>query len=346
MKALKIQYKKIPNEKSSEWELLFRKSLSTSFLSPSWHKIVLSLYTRSHLTHRLNRIQYFTACRQDDPSSLSIAGFFFIQKSKGKTVLKFTQLLGPSDYYDFLHTPDFDASVLPELLRKIAFQYKANLLSFSHIREDSLICKALSDVEDIEKKSLKCVAINLPEDYDTWFKSLSKSVRQNIRTANNRVKKAGLSMEAEFLKKEDAEKINFKALKEIYRLRSAGKKQKVYWKTKVYKFLDWGFKGEPDMFDLEEIKETDFTLGILKLDGRIAAYFFGLNQSDRIEINRVAIHPGFYFYSPGMILLSEYIKTAIPQGLKILDLTVGDEKYKYDLGGETHNIWNFKWKPL
>ena len=81
-------------------------------------------------------------------------------------------------------------------------------------------------------------------------------------------------------------------------------------------------------------------MGILNIEGQLAAYFFGFVRNHTIEINRVVINDEYKFYSPGIIMFHEYIKRAIPAGLNTIDLTVGDEKYKYDLGGQTHEIFN------
>jgi CelD/BcsL family acetyltransferase involved in cellulose biosynthesis len=95
------------------------------------------------------------------------------------------------------------------------------------------------------------------------------------------------------------------------------------------------------MFDFETIRITDFTLAVLKINQEIAAYFFGFKIEKNIEINRVVINDDFKFFSPGLFLFHEYIKKEIPQ-LEGIDLTVGDEKYKFDLGGKPHIIYNLK----
>ena len=93
--------------------------------------------------------------------------------------------------------------------------------------------------------------------------------------------------------------------------------------------------------DFETIQKTDFTLAVLKINQEIAAYFFGFKIEKNIEINRVVINDDFKFFSPGLLLFNEYIKKEIPQ-LEGIDLTVGDEKYKFDLGGKPHIIYNLK----
>lgn len=68
--------------------------------------------------------------------------------------------------------------------------------------------------------------------------------------------------------------------------------------------------------------------------------FLDFAKKQSIEINRVAIVHEYKFYSPGILLFHEFIKNHISKGLRVVDLTVGDEKYKYDLGGKTHEVFN------
>ena len=182
------------------------------------------------------------------------------------------------------------------------------------------------------------MAIHLPESYESYFSALSKSVRQNIRTAYNRLRKDGQEAEFRLYTKAEINRIDFAALKDMYTSRNAYRKEKYGWKTRTFKFLNHPFSREKDMFELDSIKSTDFSLGILKIKGETAAYFFGFERNGSIEINRVVINHEHRFYSPGLLLLNEYIKNGIPEGLRIVDLTVGDEKYKFDLGGKVHQI--------
>jgi hypothetical protein len=64
----------------------------------------------------------------------------------------------------------------------------------------------------------------------------------------------------------------------------------MFWKSAIYYQLDHLFCREKDLFDYEATKQTDFTLAILKMNEEIAAYFFGFQMNNSLEINRVVIN--------------------------------------------------------
>ncbi len=321
-------------EISADWHQLFNQSNLSTFSSPEWHQVVLELYRATTLTKRLRKIRYFSFADEDTIA----VGFFAIAKKSGKKIVEFSPLLGPSDYYDFITGPNPYADTMRNILVRIAADHRADEIHFAHVKSDSALAQALQRFPMTEVNALDCVAIDLPGDYDAYFSSLSKSVRQNIRTAYNRLRKDGQEAEFRLYTKAEINRIDFAALKDMYTSRNAYRKEKYGWKTRTFKFLNHPFSREKDMFELDSIKSTDFSLGILKIKGETAAYFFGFERNGSIEINRVVINHEHRFYSPGLLLLNEYIKNGIPEGLRIVDLTVGDEKYKFDLGGKVHQI--------
>lgn len=318
----------------SSWQAVFHDDLP-SFCSPAWHAVVLELYNKARLDTRLTRIRYFQAERGKD----RVLGFFFENRFGKQKELQFAQGYGSSDYYDWVYPNSVTVADLEQIIRQIANEYKGVSLIFRHVQASSKLCVALQNIQ-APFSELVCVAIDFEEDYEQHIKSLRKSVRQNLRTANNRVKRDELEMEFKMSEKGDA--IDFDKLKSLYKQRNAHKNNAVYWKTKVLHYLNYGKNEVPDMFGVDAIKQTDFCLAELFLNGTLAAYFFGYRQGAKIEINRVVINDDFRFYSPGLLLLAAYMENEIPNGLKVLDLTVGDEKYKYDLGGKDHLIYNFK----
>ena len=325
---------------NSIWTLIFKTIVYSYFQSPLWHKIVLALLKQKHLTRKTHKLIYFQATVNNGKADHVVIGFFYIKKIFNKRTLLFSHLVGPSDYFDFISTAAVDAEFLNNTILQIATDHKCTELQFAHIKKKSLLFEAIALFDNFNYSSLKCVAISLENNYEQHLSKLSKNAKQNLRTANNRLTKSGLSKEIIFLSNKDANEIDFIVLKTIYLQRSIHKKQPISVKSKIYKLVDHLFQKEKDLFDLQEIKETDFVLGVLKIEGKIAAYFFGLKNTDGIEINRVAIDEQFKYYSPGIILLDQLIKDSFAEGLKIIDLTVGDEKYKYDLGGQTHEIFN------
>lgn len=344
MNNLEIKYYDKLEDVANIWKEIFIKSSLSYFCSVAWHNVVLSLFQKTQLTKKINQLKYFTVTSKAT-GEVELLGFFYITSFLGKKKLRFTHLMNFSDYYDFIYKEDFDFDLIPEIVEIIADDFKAEEIQINHLNPASRILEPLQNNKNYQLSSLKCVAVHLEDDYETYLKTLSKSVRQNLRTAHNRVNKKGLNFDCRILTNKDKNEIDFQMLKDLYAQRNQQKnREKVYWKTKIHKFLDYGFSREKDMFEISKIKDTDFTLGLLYLDKDLVAYFFGFRGKDTIEINRVVINDEFRFYSPGLLLLNEYIKREIPNGLKTFDLTLGDEKYKYDLGGQDHFVYIFNKK--
>lgn len=339
---IRIKYFVDFKDVKDDWTQIFTGFSQSYFNSPNWHSVVLSLLDNTRITKKINQLNYFTV-RIGAEEVIKVIGFFYIKNVLGKKTLIFSHLMNFSDYYDFIYPDHFNADLFPGIIQKIAADFKVEEIQFNHLNPESKLLVPLQKENDYEMTRLECVAVHLKGDHETYLQALSKSVRQNLRTARNRVTKKKLSFNYRLLDKNNIDEIDFEMLKKMYSERNHHKSEEnIYWKTRIIKILDHGFSEEKDMFDIPKIKETDFSLGLLYLNSDLVAYFFGFREEGRIEINRVVINDEFRFYSPGLLLLNEYIKSEIPNGLKTFDLTLGDEKYKYDLGGETHFVYNFK----
>lgn len=69
-----------------------------------------------------------------------------------------------------------------------------------------------------------------------------------------------------------------------------------------------------------------------------AAFNYGIDTAhDRVVMMAVATNDKFSRYSPGMLLIEEFIKESInKKKYKIIDFTRGNERYKYSMGGKEH----------
>ena len=338
MKDFNINYYHSLDLIQEKWIGAIQDSEASYFSTSHWNRVVYSFYQQTFLTKKLNKIIYFDVNFDNEQWML---GFFYVARTFKGNVIKFVHLLGPSDYFDLVYSPSVTDEQFLTFIKQVQLDFKAQEFKFVHLKATSKFYQAIAKMPSAFSTSLTCVAVTLPQTYDIYFASLSKSVRQNIRTAYNRLAKNNLHFQLEVFEKRDSQKIPWEHLKKMYQLRNGFRKEKKYWKSQLYHWLDYGFHGEQDMFDFEAIRKTDFTLAVLKINEEIAAYFFGFKNQKTIEINRVVINDQFKFYSPGLILFNEYIKTAISQ-LECIDLTVGDEKYKFDLGGKEHFICNIK----
>ena len=82
---------------------------------------------------------------------------------------------------------------------------------------------------------------------------------------------------------------------------------------------------------------------VLYINGSMAAFMSGLSDSGRLIIPRLSIDESFRRYSPGMLLVTEAIKYLIKStDINVLDLSQGDEPYKYNLGATEHFSYRYR----
>ena len=75
------------------------------------------------------------------------------------------------------------------------------------------------------------------------------------------------------------------------------------------------------------------------INGELAAYFnYGLDKyHKRVVLMAVGTNEKYGWYSPGMLLIYEYILKQLDNAdIEVVDFTRGNEKYKYSLGGKEH----------
>ena len=73
--------------------------------------------------------------------------------------------------------------------------------------------------------------------------------------------------------------------------------------------------------------------------GHLCAWFNYIVDISRktILVISAGTNDDFARYSPGILLMHEFIHHAIEEGLKVVDFTRGDERYKFVLGGKPHD---------
>ena len=93
------------------------------------------------------------------------------------------------------------------------------------------------------------------------------------------------------------------------------------------------------------VKNENSITVVYRINGNLAAYCYGLKyKNNNICILQVAYNEELGKYSPGIIMLCDFIKWLYDNYITssnrelVLDLTVGNERYKYDLGGVSHYV--------
>ncbi len=190
-----------------------------------------------------------------------------------------------------------------------------------------------------------CVTLKFQDDADAHIKSLSSSVRQNIRTAYNRMRRDSIEYELKvWLPDNRMDEATWQSIMSLYlsRLFSKYKSKKfgncLYrtYKTLLYKHL------KHDTRSL--ISSPNAFHAALYSQGRLMGFMSGYADyaMTRVVIPRLAINDDFRFYSPGYVLLNETIHyLAANTPIREIDLARGTERYKTDLGGELYFTHSF-----
>ena len=173
------------------------------------------------------------------------------------------------------------------------------------------------------------------ENYNLWLKTLSKHVRQNVRTAYNRLLREGHTMDYTFFSDEFGEHMPhicsprrggriMRQCFSIFMKRHAEKYNIFGVRHKLAQFVKWATYPQGNAF-----------LAVIHVDRRPVAFMAGhKSHVSEIWATRLAIDSTFSFYSPGMILINETIKWLLEKTpIRSLNLGRGTEKYKKDMGG-------------
>lgn len=184
------------------------------------------------------------------------------------------------------------------------------------------------------------VSICFGNDFEEYFKSFSKSVRQNVRTAYNRMKTDGLSFKMEYFtphSKKNAGKIPIGKLINLYVKRHSER-----YGVRTSPLKKWFLQHQNFATRYYLHAQNAFT-SVLYIGSEIGAFLSGLYNEHTLIVPRLSVNSECLRYSPGLVLICETIKQLQQStSIRCLDLSLGDEPYKYQLGGKCHKSYRFK----
>ncbi len=233
---------------------------------------------------------------------------------------------------DMLISPDLDDAERAEAIEAIASEF----ISLAYDRRWKLRrlpadSPLRSVIADAAVTTTDCAAIDISCGEAEWLKGLSKSTRQNLRTAYNRISRNGADLTLEKYTPGDDPKIYRQALSLYCRRQAEAYTQGNFLARAVHRLKLQHSRQSKALGTLP------FALTLLlKINGKPAACMTGLLSADgdTYAVPRLAIDPEYGFFSPGYLLISEAVKYFAGRGgPKAIDLSRGNEKYKTDLGG-------------
>ncbi|MPM51921.1 hypothetical protein SDC9_98673 [bioreactor metagenome] len=223
-------------------------------------------------------------------------------------------------YLDYIYN---DPSYVQPLHDFIKFKYQGFEFDYIFVPVTSPLANIMQSVDEYKNYAITY------QSYVDYYAGLSKNTRQNIRTAYNRLTTDNKKFELKVLQtREEIKEETLKALNDLYQ------KRKQTWTGEVALVgvaKDIFLKRDVVYKAVKSLQNS--IIGILYIDGYIASFFIGFTKGKNVCIPRLAIDSDFGRYSPGVVLILEYLKIKEDNNALMFDLCRGDEKYKTTLGG-------------
>lgn len=269
-----------------------------------------------------------------------------VKKYIGSNKLKMLGDTQGCGHTDFLFKPGLSEEEAHRCINLFMSKY-GKRIHLDRINENSLLHSYFAKQKETEITSGEwpCVRIKFTEDIDRHIKALSASVRQNLRTAYNRMKRDSIEYELKIwmpqnaMEPQDRKKITNLYLQRLfgrYKSRKAGNLLYKFYKTIYYSCIK---------HDSRSLRKSGNAFHAALFNGEECMCFmsgFANHEETRAVIPRLAINDTYKFYSPGYILICETMKwLATHSAIREIDLSRGTEKYKIDMGGELYHTHSY-----
>lgn len=331
---LKHQKYHTPFRLKRKWAELYQKGNYTPFQSWELNRLWFLVYWLKG-TRRKYRPSFYYFCDQEKNECI-----IPVLVNKKEKILANYSHFGPIDYYDII-TSNPNEVFLKGCLKSLFDDYPGYQVLFENVNEHSVLFNLL---DGCEKTVAPCVRIEFKSlDYDEYFGDLSKHQRQNLRTAYNKLQKAGMAFS---VVKYDAENriplgVHKKCMK-LYEERCV-MKNGGYRRKGVFSKLAATKDSRTNLVNML-VRKGDNVVFVLYIENDPAAYMVCFYDEHRpiVYVPRLSANVEYLKYDAGILLLNESIKHLLAEGISVVDLTRGDEPYKYAMGGVTVNNYTFR----
>ncbi len=328
------------------WTPLERGKDMTVFQSYKWYKWLNTAYTKEKMKNYFRKWVYLV-CFNDHNIPVMIAPIQIVRigKSiKGVGLDRGAYFIGRkryTDYMTFIYN-QFNPDAVDCIMEYLKNQFRINRFYFEFVLENTEFSNYIIDKYRITgQKTYSSAALYLPETFDSYYSSLKKHAKQNLRTAINRQKRDELNLHHEIVFEIDNSLQQ--QLLEIRAQRLKDKQNKSVKKI-TSKLYNWAYKGINDLFGAKmNVFEclNDQWCFLVKHENRIVGFYWGIYEKDHYYVIYAGVDKEYTWYSPSLSHLYLWIQELYednPLGIKIIDFTVGDERYKTDIGGAVRKI--------
>lgn len=254
-----------------------------------------------------------------------------------------------SDYLNFIYS-DFSSDAVEFLIRSLKQDFRGLSINFDLIREDTQIGKYLRSLHTIDTIHTS-VYVSIPISEDAFLAALSKSTKQNLRTALNRINRDEMDYTLEYSRELDKSTIDRCLLLHAIRLHTKSKFAENKGLHKLsFSLLMKNKSNKEKRYNI--VKESmqrckNAFAVIVRFNGVVVGYLYGLTDHEAFRVMHNAFSEDFKFYSPMFRGIYDFILKMINVAadevhIAQIDFTRGKEEYKYKLGGKEIECLHFK----
>lgn len=344
-----FHYERIPigniNTIKTAWENMRMGNDMTVFQSYQWHELQAHWYHISTFLHKMMNLYEIWAIYKEDDLKMIIPIRYCRYSLKIRKGLHFIGFGNYSDYCNLVYD-DFDPDCFEFALKELKAVFGVIPFYLEGLLENTALEKYLNEKGFIPNKRV-AVYVNIEDDVESYQKKLSKSTRQNLRTALNRMKKEGISYRYSFY-----DQINDKdmvdTLINVHLKRNIEKNKR---NNRIFNFVRKIRQTsiEKRHSIIPELMQS-FPGGwilVVFLDEEIAGYLLGIFDHKIIRVIQNCVNSDFGFYSPTFRAVYDYIiectkNNCGESSVLQIDFTSGNEPYKYKLNGKEQYLYDYK----
>lgn len=344
-----IKVKKLIIKKESDllvlkslWEKLQSGPDMTYFQSYEWNRLLFQQWNNDMYNTLFSTVVIYYTEGIIAPLLIQHRGvsYKWLGRKKG---IYFLGTGSSSDYMNCVFS-SFNSFDMEQMLHQIHEDYPKYNLYLNFIRAENKMCRLLENhYSFVSEVAVSIITHDKPELYT---KGLSKSTRQNLRTALNRMERDGCIYKYEIHKGILNNEL-IEELLSIHRFRVISKnkydgsiKKKVSSKIRQIQIDHLEKNNNIIRYAMKTVKSS-ITVMVF-LNEKIVGYLYGFLDKESIRIVHNCYNENYKFYSPMFRGTYDFLLECCKDpGVKEVDFTRGDEEYKYKLGGTDSEIRSF-----
>jgi CelD/BcsL family acetyltransferase involved in cellulose biosynthesis len=207
-------------------------------------------------------------------------------------------------------------AVMSELHQALESKRSNKLIDLHQIPSDHPMASALIEIGSIDQA--KCLLLTLPGTFDEYVKSLSKSLRYDVRRIDGKALKEK-NASVEWVTPDTVGHFS-RTFFELHKAR---------WKSRG---LPGAFFGKGEEFQTAWMHHAAYKgwlwMNMLVADGKPVGCVYAMKFGSTCYFYQAGMDPSASSLSPGTILVAKLIERAIEEGCTTFDFMRGDEPYK------------------